>query len=56
MRQVSFIFDPLNLLEELYLLLAGKEVDRFLSEDGDGVCELVAQQPILKRSRLRLGE
>lgn len=55
MRQVSFIFDAFDLLKKFDLFLAGEKVDGALGEDSDGVGELVAEKPILKPRRLRLG-
>lgn len=37
------------MLEKLDLLLAGEEVDGFLGEYCDGVGELVAEKPVLKK-------
>jgi hypothetical protein len=53
LRQI-LVFDAFDLLEKFDFLLAGEEVDGAFGEDCDGVGELVAQQPILKGTRLRL--
>lgn len=39
-----------HLLEEIHLLLAGKEDDFGVTEHHDGVCQLVAKEPRLRGS------
>lgn len=40
-----------HLFEEIYLLLACEEYDFVVTEHHDGVCQLVAKQPSLQKSK-----
>lgn len=48
---VLVAFRNSHLFEEIHLLLAGEEDDFGVAEHHDGVCQLVAKEPRLRRKK-----
>lgn len=56
MRQISFILDRLDLLEEFNLFLAREEIYRVLGENSDCIGKFIAEKPVLERYRRLIDE